>query len=281
MRTLKGTVRKVITWIPRSGTLSACCRLYCEHCGENGFGLSGDPMGSGEQRFLREVAPVLEVVLDVGANVGDWTAALLAVKPTATIHAFEPATGACEAFQRRGFPRSVQIHQTALSSQTGTDALHLFSATSPLNSLHNRHGIEDCAGLAPATHSEAVELSTVDEFCRSRALRAIDLLKVDTEGHEIDVLQGSLASLSSGAIGRVQFEYGGTYIDSRRLLKDAFALFSGLDYELFRIVPGGLVACPRYDQRLENFQYANYVAMRRDLIDATPSAREAARRGAA
>jgi FkbM family methyltransferase len=275
MRTLKGAVRKAITLIPRSRALSACCRLYCEHCGEAGLGILSDPTGGGEYRFLREVAPALEVVLDVGANVGDWTAALLAVKPTTTIHAFEPAAGAFQALERRGFPSNVSVHQTALSSSRGCAALHLFGEASQLNSLHNRHGIEDCAGVAPATQSEQVELLTVDEFCLNHGLRGVDLMKVDTEGHEVDVLKGSLRSLASGNIRRVQFEYGGTYIDSRRLLKDAFEIFLGLNYQLYRIVSEGLVACPRYDQRLENFQYANYVALRRDTIDNTPSAKKA------
>lgn len=47
---------------------------------------------------------------------------------------------------------------------------------------------------------------------------------------------------------------------------------------LFRVVPSGLVACPRYDQRLENFQYGNFVARRGDTVGNTPSARQALQR---
>jgi FkbM family methyltransferase len=270
-------VRQAIAWIPQSRALAACCRTYCEYCGDPAFGIPSDPTGSGEFRFLKEVAHRLDVVLDVGANVGDWTSALLALRPSVTVHAFEPATSAHAALQRRRFPDNVAVHNTALSSKQGTASLHLFKENPQLNSLHNRVGLEACAGISPATHSEEVKLWTVDDFCATYNVQSVDLMKVDTEGHEIDVLQGSLGSLKSGRIARVQFEYGGTYIDARRLLRDAFDLFRGLDYAMFRISRNGLLACPRYDQRLEDFRYSNFVVLRSDTIDVTPSAQKAIR----
>lgn len=278
MSLLKDAARKAITWMPRSRVLAACCRHYCAHCGDYEGGFPRESVDSGELRLLRELAPALDVVLDVGANVGNWTAALLALRPSATIHAFEPAPGAHEALRRRAFAGNVSVHRTALSSRKGAAPLFLFSDSSELNSLHNRDGLEDGYGVSPATQAEEVELETADAFCASRGLSQVDFMKVDTEGHEIDVLLGSRQSLERGVIRRVQFEYGGTYIDSRRLLKDAFELFRDLPYVLFRIVPNGLVAFPRYDQRIETFQYGNFVALHRDTIRGTASAQQALQR---
>lgn len=272
---LKQAVRKAITWMPRSRLLAACCRDYCEHCGDAREEIGSDPATNGELRLLREVAAHLDTVLDVGANVGDWTASVVALRPTATIHAFEPCRSAYEVFLRRGFPDCVMPHRMALSSNAGTAPLYVFGEAGGLNSLHNRYGLEDGYGIRPADRTEDVQCQTVDAFCRDHSLRRVDFMKVDTEGHEIDVLQGSRDSLRSGILRRVQFEYGGTYIDSRRLLKDAFEAFKGLDYVLFRIVPNGLVAHLRYDQRLETFQYNNFVALHRDTIESTPSASNA------
>lgn len=275
MGAFKQAARRTITWIPKSRLLAACCRFYCEHCGGSSPTITSDPTANGELRFVREAAPHLDVVLDVGANVGDWTASVLELRPTATIHAFEPSTSAHHALLRRGFPDNVTVHKAALSSRTGTAPLHIFGEASGLNSLHNRFGLEDGYGIPPATQTEEAMLLTADEFCMSHGLQRVDLMKVDTEGHEVDVLQGSVQSLKSGIIRRVQFEYGGTYIDSRRFLKDAFDVFAGLDYVIFRIIPDGLIACPRYDQRIETFQYNNFVAIRSDLISESPSAGKA------
>ena len=263
--------------LPRSKALTACCRYYCEHCSHDPqpLDVGCDMHTNGELRLLRELAPHLHTVLDVGANVGDWTSMLLALNPTAQIHAFEPCVSAYDKLSRRGFGANVTLHQVALSSSAGPARLQIFGDASGLNSLHNRYGLEDAAGLAPATRSEEVQLETVDAFCSKISLPCIDLMKIDTEGHEIDVLQGSRASLAAGVIRRVQFEYGGTYIDSRRLLKDAFDIFADLDFVIFLIVPDGLAAYPRYDQRLENFRYNNLVALHRDTLASTPSASKA------
>lgn len=255
--------------------IAACCRHYVQHCGGAADGWASDPTGHGEERLLRELAPVIEVALDVGAHSGAWTASLLAQNPRATIHAFEPASDAYRALELKQFPDQVHTYRTAMSSSSGRAHLHLFDGAAELNSLHNRFGLEEGFGIKPAILTEEVEVSTVDAFCTSQGLTRIDLLKIDTEGHEVDVLRGSIRSLEQGVIGRVQFEYGGTYIDSRRLLKDAFEVFAGLDYALFRIVPGGLLAFPRYDQRLEDFRFSNYLALRKDLISRTRSARHA------
>ena len=68
--------------------------------------------------------------------------------------------------------------------------------------------------------------------------------------------------LNQGRIHRIQFEYGGTYIDARILLKDMFDLLTPYGYRLHKIYPNRLQPVERYDQRLENFQYQNWVALK-------------------
>jgi hypothetical protein len=89
----------------------------------------------------------------------------------------------------------------------------------------------------------------------------IDFLKVDVEGHELEVFKGTKEMLGKGAIKYIQFEYGGCNIDARMLLKDLFNFFLPYHYTLYKIYPHELRHVPRYDQRLENFQYQNWVAV--------------------
>jgi hypothetical protein len=51
-----------------------------------------------------------------------------------------------------------------------------------------------------------VPVVTLDEFCRQRAIAAIDLLKIDTEGYEVPVLEGARDLLKSGSIRAVLAE---------------------------------------------------------------------------
>jgi hypothetical protein len=86
-------------------------------------------------------------------------------------------------------------------------------------------------------------------------------LKLDVEGSELDVLRGAVGLLSAHAIDVVQLEYGGCNIDARVLLKDLFAFMQERGYRMARLMPKGLRAYPRYDQRAEDFRHANWVAL--------------------
>jgi hypothetical protein len=139
-------------------------------------------------------------------------------------------------------------------------------------------GLEDGWSIAPSDSTEKVVLDTFDRFCGENNIVEVDFLKIDTEGHEVAVFQGARESLRRNAIRMIQFEYGGTYIDSRRLLKDVFDLVAPFDYKIFLIAPEGLTAVPRYDQRLENFQYKNFAMFRSDAVKLSEAAQQALHR---
>ncbi|MEA2495284.1 MAG: hypothetical protein QOJ29_3195, partial [Thermoleophilaceae bacterium] len=70
------------------------------------------------------------LVLDVGANVGDWTAALLRVVPGARVIAIEPGDEPRAEIERRfGRDARVTIDRRAVSSSAGTRDFHLTEAT--------------------------------------------------------------------------------------------------------------------------------------------------------
>ena len=85
------------------------------------------------------------------------------------------------------------------------------------------------------------------------------------EGHELEVFKGAAGMLTQGKIKRIQFEYGGCNIDSRVLLKDLFEFLLPYGYAFYKVFPRELRRVLRYDQRLENFQYQNWVAMANDV----------------
>ena len=87
----------------------------------------------------------------------------------------------------------------------------------------------------------------------------MDFVKVDVEGHELEVFKGASGMLAQGKIKRIQFEYGGCNIDSRVLLKDIFDFLTPYGYAFYKVFPHLLRFVLRYDQRLEIFQYRDWV----------------------
>jgi FkbM family methyltransferase len=239
--------------IPHINMLFRFCRRYVEHCnGEQ----NSDMRKNGELRWLKEIAPKCRTVFDVGANVGDWTAMTLSINPSLKVHCFEPCSISFNRLQERGLSGG-RLNNYGLSDSPGEATVFSFGEDAGTNSLYKREGLN-----ANQEQKEMVRLDTLDNYCEENGIQEIDLLKLDVEGHELSVLRGSLRMLSAGKIKHIQFEYGGTYIDARILLKDMFVFLQSFQYHLYKIYPKELRHIERYEQRFENFQYSNWVATR-------------------
>lgn len=258
-------LRIVIRLFPRLPTYDPTLYRLCQHYvdryrGDN----NSDIRTNGELYLLQQVLPDCRIVFDVGANVGNWTALALTINPRIIVHCFEPSQATFSKLLEQGFPDNVVCNNFGLGSAIEERILYVFEEASGLNSLYERHGLENGWGLLPQRNREIVRLDTLDHYCETRGIDAVDFIKVDVEGHELCVLEGARGMLERRSVKIVQFEYGGCNIDARVLLKDLFEFFDSLPYVLHKITPRGLCKVDRYDQRLENFQYQNWAAIRVD-----------------
>jgi hypothetical protein len=89
-------------------------------------------------------------------------------------------------------------------------------------------------------------------------------VKIDVEGHELDVLKGFGDLLSQ--IRLVQFEFGGCNIDTRTFFQDFWNLFSQAGFALYRLSPLGPIAIKNYAEDLESFVCTNYIAVNTNLL---------------
>jgi len=217
-----------------------------------------DMVTNGEFRLLKQLLPGASVVFDVGANTGQWTKEALKFNPKAEYHCFEPCAETYKALISNSFPANVTTNNFALGSSVGELPLFVSAGNSGGNSLYHRRGIE-----TSSQQQEIVRIDTLDDYCERTGIHKIDFVKVDVEGHELCVLQGGSHMLAHGGIGIVQFEYGGTYIDARVLLKDVFEYVKGISprYCFYKVYPSGLRFIPAYRQILETFQYSNWLIM--------------------
>lgn len=244
----------LIDTLPRSLFIYRFCRRYVEHFnGDN----NDDMHRNGELRWIREVMPQCATIFDVGANIGDWTDLVLSINPLLKVHCFEPCTTSYWKLQKRNFGTQVVLNHTGLGAHIGDVKMHIFEESAGTNSLYLRHGLKSEQG-----QTEIIRMDILDDYCEREDIGQIDLLKIDVEGHELSVLQGSTRMLSQGKIKRIQFEYGGTFIDARILLKDIFEFLTVYNYAFYKIYPGKIKLVERYEQSLENFQYSNWVAVK-------------------
>lgn len=165
-----------------------------------------------------------ETAVDIGANIG-YVSSLMAVRvgPAGRVMAFEPHPGLCEELRTnvRAWGDSygrVEVYQTALSERAGMARLGM-----PPTFAENRglsRVLPSGEGGAAAT-SFRVELRRLDDiFDGSDDDGPIALMKIDVEGHELEVLKGAQRLLGSKAIRNIVFEdFGGGESASMRLLQ--------------------------------------------------------------
>ncbi|MEZ4560110.1 MAG: FkbM family methyltransferase, partial [Caldilineaceae bacterium] len=195
---------RFIDLLPQNRHLYRICKRYLNRYDGNN---NSDMYTNGEMWWLQRVLPECRVVFDVGANVGNWAAAALSINSTVSVHCFEPSEAAFKKLSDRSFDgASIYLNHLGLSETAGETTLFVFEPASTVNSLYQRDGIE-----ITQTQTEKVRLDTVDAYCRREGIDRIDLLKIDTEGHELMVLNGAAEMLKKSNISRIQFEYGGAY----------------------------------------------------------------------
>ena len=138
-------------------------------------------------------------VVDVGANVGRWSDAMLAAARQAgrlddlDLHAFEPSSYTFARLSEALEGQRVSLHRTALGDQTGLSTLHVLAPGAGTNSLHAPPGVPDGAT------TEDVATTTLDAYADRTGLDHITLVKIDTEGHDLAVLRGARRLLRRAA----------------------------------------------------------------------------------
>jgi FkbM family methyltransferase len=235
-----------------------------------------DASNNGEhalQRWvLATVLPTRPVtVLDVGANVGEWSVAMLDEAHRSghelSLHAFEPSSHTHRLLAAR-LPDCVHINQIAVSSRTGPATLHIVHPGAGTNSLH-----ETSVSQATSPHTEVVTTTTIDDYVQQHDIGRIDLLKIDTEGHDFSVLAGAEESLKAGIVSVAQFEYNHRWVHARHFLKDAFDLLEPLGYRIGKLTPLGVETYSGWDPDLETFVEGNYVTFRGAAVNGLPQVR--------
>jgi FkbM family methyltransferase len=138
---------------------------------------------------IRRLVRSGEAVVDIGAHCG--VTALLAARlvgPGGTVHAFEPQHALAEMLVQsariNGFDH-LQVHEVALSSSDGIAELFTPNEKPILASLN----------VLPGAPSVTVQRRKAGDALQELGGGALALLKIDVEGHELDVFGGGEISV--------------------------------------------------------------------------------------
>lgn len=228
--------------------------------GMNYGGGSSGLMSTGEinvfkylQKQLQNVEKT-QVLFDVGANIGGYAEMLLRFFPKRVqIYSFEPSEKTFKALVNN--LHNTNIKCIPIGFGVSKEKVKLYHGK---NSTHSSLFDRRKSVVGKTDSSELVTISTIDDFCKENNIKEIFFLKLDIEGNELNALKGADDLLKKRKIYHIQFEFGGTNVDSRVFFRDFWLMLR--DYHIYRVVGNGLHPIKAYDESLEIFYYANYLA---------------------
>ena len=228
------------------------------------------------QRVVLEVEEVNpKVVVDCGANIGEWTYQLFRESELKDnnfemdIYSFEPSAYTYKelvsTIKNIDGNKNIRFSPVnkALSSRIGEANLAIANPGGGTNSLVHTENIQNQT-------MESVHLTTLDYFVEENNISHISLLKIDVEGHDPDVIKGAERLIANQNIGVIQFEYNWRWIFGNNFLRNVFMNLSENGYHIGKVTPKGIQFFPRYSIELETFVESNYIACTEEWVDKFP-----------
>jgi FkbM family methyltransferase len=231
---------------------------------------------NGEADLLRRLSAFQpRLLLDVGANEGDWAIAACRAISRTMVHCFEISAETADHLTANiasaGLAERVTVHRIGLGARQGEIPLFVMPESNTETST-----LRFAAEFAAASQSlstiveTSARVTTGDAFLAEHGIEHVDLVKIDVEGAEFSVLEGFAEALKRGAVDMFQFEYGPLNLGSRKLLADFYELFIAHGFQVGKIYPEGVAFKP-YELADEDFVGPNYFAChqrRADIIEA-------------
>ena len=232
-----------------------------------GYNNYGNFKTSGERNFIQSISNDLKLSLDIGANIGKYSE-LLIKETKSYIYAFEPLNGAFESLNKvvSKYPDRIQAFNIALGDKTIEKNLNFTDEKSEkatfLNEFNKLSFYNDTLNK-----TTLVNIITLDEFVEKKKLlnKEIDLIKIDTEGYELEVIKGSKKTIESIKPKYIQLEFNVHQLFKNQTMYEFSKHLK--KYVLFQILPFGNKLLKVNPEKAETniFHLTNFVYIREDL----------------
>jgi len=192
------------------------------------------------------------VILDIGANIGSMTFRFAQRAPGGHVFAFEPTIYAFDKLMRNialnpDLAQRITPVQTFLSDQSRADhGILAYASWKVDGSASQKHPVH--GGTIKA--ADSIPATTVDGYCRKHAVARVDLIKIDTDGHEFRILKGGLKTIERN-LPYLIFEIGLYVLKEHQItFEQYFEYLSAFGYKLINAKNGGVITLENFTRQI-------------------------------
>jgi len=234
-----------------------------------GYKNFGNFAQTGEKKFIQSITKDLMVCLDVGANVGKYTQLLLS-ETNSEIISFEPLKEAFKELQKieNEYPNRLKVFNYAIGEESANLELNFSDEKSEKATFSN-----DIDKLSFFDHEKnkkvMTDVVTLDSFFLENSSlinkKDIDLIKIDTEGFELEVIKGAKNTIENKRPKYIQLEFNWHQLFKNHSMYKFSKYLT--NYELFQILPFGkkLIKVDPTRPETNIFHLSNFVYIRKDI----------------
>ena len=196
--------------------------------------------------------PADAVVIDVGANIGSMTFKFAGMAPKGHVYAFEPTDYAyAKLFKNISLnpqfaSRITPVKRFLADQDRLKHEMKAYASWKVDGSIPNPHPLHGGA----IKSADSVPAVTLDHFCLENGIQRIDLIKIDTDGHEYKVLKGARKMIKKYR-PYVVFEIGGYVLNEQQLeFKQFYDYFENLGYRLLNAKNGKRITVRNFTHQI-------------------------------
>ena len=166
--------------------------------------------------YLKKLGIAEFVIVDVGAK--EKIECISGIEELSEVHAFEPHPTEFDLLQEKYSVhpfKQLYLHRKGLFECSGKRSFHVSNNTSMSSLLapdlhnYNKHfgnyrKFKNWAAAISTNQTIDIDLTTIDEFFSLN--KAIEFLKIDTQGSELSILKGAQSHLEKGLIKLIKIE---------------------------------------------------------------------------
>jgi FkbM family methyltransferase len=198
---------------------------------------------NGEIAFYNKIKNNINVIFDVGCRNDS---SFLDFK--GEVHYFDPCVEFINQLQNNHNDNSkAHFNPFGLSSTTGD--IYYYPK---YQSFYDR--VNSCK-ISDDVNKITLKIKNTAEYIEENNINSIDFVKIDTEGHEFEIIKSFGDNINNVTI--LQFEYGGTYLDTHVKLEEVINYLKDKNFDGFSyLIHSGLYPISDYT---DHYNYCNIV----------------------